>query len=71
MDEDRLVIRPKSAKGEDGHKVFSVRLRDDMMAQLDVLIQETGYCRNELITKLLEYALQRCVVEKNTESKEK
>ena len=64
MEENRLVIRPKNPKGDDGHKVFSVRLKDEMMIQLDKLVSETGYSRNELIAKLLDFALEKCVVEK-------
>lgn len=64
MNDDKLLIKPKRPKGDDGHKVFSVRLKEDMVIQLDVLAADTGYSRNELIMKLLEFALERCEVEK-------
>lgn len=64
MNDDKLLIKPKRPKGDDGHRVFSVRLKEDMVIQLDVLAADTGYSRNELIMKLLQFALERCEVEK-------
>lgn len=64
MAEDNLVIKPKRPKGEDGYRVFSIRVREDIVDKIDLLSSESGRSRNELITILLEYALERCVVEK-------
>jgi len=62
MDNDMLVITPKPLKGEDGFKTFSIRIREDIIMQLDTMSQTTGRSRNELISILLEYALSRCVI---------
>lgn len=64
MEDEKLVITPKRPKGEDGYKVFSVRLKDDIVTQLEQIASETGRSRNELISKLLEFALEKCVVNK-------
>lgn len=64
MSKNRLVITPKKPKGEDGYKIFSVRLRDDLVVQLETLVSETGRSRNELIGTLLEFALEKCVIDK-------
>lgn len=49
-------------KGEDGHKVVSVRMRDETLARLDELSAQTNRSRNELINLLLENALQNVTV---------
>lgn len=71
MKEERLVIKPKRSKGEDGYKVFSIRVREDVVGRIDEIVVQTGHSRNELIGRLLEYALDRCVIEKDTEDCEK
>ncbi len=59
---EKLVIKKKAVKGEDGHKTFSIRIKDETVAQLDVLAQKTNRSRNELISLLLEYALENSEV---------
>lgn len=61
MAEDNLILTPK-LKGEDGHKTFSIRLREETVQKLDALSASTNRSRNELIGLLLDYALDRCVV---------
>lgn len=63
MKNDNLVIKPKKAKGEDGYKVFSIRIREEIVAQIDDISSRTGHSRNELIGTFLAYALDKCVVE--------
>ena len=62
MDE-KLVINKKGIKGEDGHKTFSVRLRDETVAALDDLSKKTNRSRNELINILIEFAIENCEVQ--------
>jgi len=59
---DKLVIRKKSLRGEDGYKTFSIRIKDDIVVSLDSLSQNTNRSRNELINILLEYAIKNCEV---------
>lgn len=63
MKDENLVIKPKKAKGEDGYKVFSIRVKEETVAQIDDISARTGHSRNELISTFLEFALKRCVVE--------
>lgn len=63
MSDDKLIITKKRPKGEDGYKVFSIRLKDDIIIQLESISKKTGRSRNELIGKLLEYALENCVIQ--------
>ena len=60
----KLIVNKKPLKGEDGYKVFSVRIKDDTVERLDRLSAETHRSRNELIGLILEFALDNCVVSK-------
>jgi len=66
---DDLILRPKKFKGEDGYRVFSVRIPEKLVQRLDLLANETNRSRNELIGILLDYALDRCVIEDETENR--
>jgi len=60
--EDKLIIKKKSFKGEDGYKTFSIRIKDETVKKLDGLSESTNRSRNELISILLDYAIERCEV---------
>ena len=64
MGNDDLVIKPKKPKGEDGYRVFSIRVKEEIVAQIDTISMKIGSSRNELIGILLEYAIGHCVIEK-------
>ena len=59
MKREILISRKK---GEDGHKIVSVRMRDETLARLDDLSAQTNRSRNELINLLLAEALQNVTV---------
>lgn len=59
---EKLVIKKKSLKGEDGYKTFSVRLKEDTVCSIDKLSRATNRSRNELINILLDYAINNCEV---------
>lgn len=63
MTNEKLVIKPKKAKGEGGYKVFSIRIKEEIVAQIDDISVRTGHSRNELIGTFLAYALDKCIVE--------
>lgn len=63
FDDDKLVIRPKKYKGNDGYKVFSIRIKEDLVDRLESISAKTGHSRNELIGIFLEYAIQHCKIE--------
>jgi len=60
--EDKLIINKKNLKGEDGYKTFSVRIKEETVAKLNKLSQETNRSRNELINILLDYAIDNSKV---------
>ena len=59
---DKLIIKKKSLKGEDGYKTFSIRIKEETVEKLDTLSKETNRSRNELINILLDYAIENCEV---------
>lgn len=54
--------KQKIIKGEDGYKTFSIRIKDETIAMLDKLAEETNRSRNELINILLDYAIKNSEV---------
>ena len=58
-----MSTKKNTKKGEDGHKVVSVRMKDETIEQLDMLAAETNRSRNELINMLLVAALENVTVE--------
>ena len=56
---DFIDIKKKQLKGEDGTKVSSVRLKDELIEQLDTLSAQSNRSRNELISLLLSDAVKR------------
>ncbi len=59
---EQLKISKKSLKGEDGYKTFSIRIKEETVAELDKLAKESNRSRNELINMLIDYAIQNCEV---------
>ncbi len=57
MKQEIRISKKSTRKGDDGHKVVSVRMKDETMAHLDELSVQTNRSRNELINILLEAAL--------------
>ena len=63
MANDNLILKPKKGKGDDGYRVFSIRVPEETMIRLDELSSKTNRSRNELINTLLDFAMDRCIVE--------
>ena len=59
---DKLIIKKKSIKGEDGYKTFSIRIREETVVRLNELSENTNRSRNELINILLDFAMDNCEV---------
>lgn len=62
MKDEKLVIHPKRAKGEDGYRTFSIRIREELAEQINEVAAQSGHSRNEIISRFLEYALARCTI---------
>ena len=63
MAQQKLIIKSKKAKGEDGHKIFSIRVKEEIVAEIEAIAAKTGHSRNELIGTFLEYALKHYEIE--------
>lgn len=66
MNKEILKITPKKLRGEDGHKTFSIRIKDDIVEKIDNIAKQTNRTRNELIGILLEYAINNCEIEEQS-----
>ena len=61
---EEIRIRKKSVKrGDDGYKIVSVRMKDELLEKLDKLSADTNRSRNELINLLLDAAVDIVKVE--------
>ena len=63
MARNDLILHPKKYKGEDGYRVFSVRVKENTVQRLEALSAQTNRSRNELINILLDFAIDRCIIE--------
>ena len=59
---NKLLIT-KKPKGDDGHKTFSIRIKDETVERLDDIAMKTNRSRNDLINMLLDYAMDYCEIE--------
>ena len=55
-----LVIKKR---GEDGNKVISLRIKEDLLAEIDRIALETHYSRNELINIMLSHSVENIKIE--------
>ena len=59
MNDKPLVIKKR---GEDGTRVISVRIRQEILDSLSELAKECNYSRNELINIILEYGVNHAEI---------
>ena len=55
MNNNSLKIKKR---GEDGNKIISVRIKEDILKELDKIAKESNYSRNELINLILQYGVE-------------
>ena len=61
---EEIKIKKKVAKrGDDGYKIVSVRMKDELIEKLDKLSTDTNRSRNELINILLNAAVDIVKIE--------
>ena len=63
MVQEIKIQKKNPKKGDDGYKIVSVRMREELLRQLDLLSTKSNRSRNELINILLESALKITRVE--------
>ena len=61
---EEIKIKKKVAKrGDDGYKIVSVRMKDELIDKLDRLSADTNRSRNELINLLLQASVDIVKIE--------
>ncbi len=50
-------------KGDDGHRMISVRIREELLQKLDDIAKDTNYSRNELINLILQHGVETVEIE--------
>jgi metal-responsive CopG/Arc/MetJ family transcriptional regulator len=55
-----LIIK---RRGEDGHKMITIRIREDTLLKLDKISAEINCSRNELINTMINYGIENIVIE--------
>ena len=61
---DKITIKKRSPlRGEDGNKVISIRIKEELLARIDALAEESNRSRNEVINLLLRDAVTRAEIE--------
>lgn len=53
----KLVIKKRELRGDDGYKIFSIRIKEETSKKLDALSQETNRSLNELINIMLDWSI--------------
>jgi len=62
MKEIRITKKSRE-RGDDGHKIISLRIRQDTLEKIEDMANRADRSRNELINILLSAALENAVVE--------
>ncbi|MBQ6873682.1 MAG: CopG family transcriptional regulator [Clostridia bacterium] len=60
MNNEPLKIKKR---GEDGHRLITVRIREETLSELDKIASESNYSRNELINIILKHGVENIVIE--------
>jgi len=63
MSESITIKKKSERRGDDGHKVVSVRMTEELLARLDELALKSNRSRNEIINLLLESAVDIVKIE--------
>ena len=56
MEKEIKITKKAPRRGDDGYKIVSVRMKEEMLERLDRLAAQTNRSRNELINRLLDAA---------------
>lgn len=60
MGKEPLVIKKR---GEDGNKIITVRIKEDILKELDRIAGESNYSRNEIINIILDYGVHNMEIQ--------
>lgn len=60
MAKESLVIKKR---GEDGNRIITVRIKEEILSELDRISNESNHSRNELINIILEYGVKNIEIQ--------
>ena len=60
LNEEPLKIKKKH---DDGYRVISIRIREEILSELDRLANASNRSRNEIINIILEHGIQNIEIE--------
>jgi metal-responsive CopG/Arc/MetJ family transcriptional regulator len=60
MSKDTIIIKKR---GEDGSKIITVRIKEDILKALDNFAAESNYSRNELINIILRHGINNIEIQ--------
>ena len=63
MEKEIKITKKAPRRGDDGYKIVSVRMKEEMLERLDRLAAQTNRSRNEMINLLLDSAMEIVKVE--------
>lgn len=63
MEREIRITKKTPRKGDDGYKIVSVRMKEELLEKLEGLSGKTNRSRNELINLLLESAIEIVTIE--------
>lgn len=63
MEKEIKITKKAPRRGDDGYRIVSVRMKEEMLERLDRLAAQTNRSRNELINLLLDSAMEIVKVE--------
>lgn len=58
MSNQITISTKRKEKGDQGHKIISVRMREELLEQIDGISAKTNRSRNEIINMLLKEAVE-------------
>lgn len=62
MDDPIIIERKTKKKGDDGYKIVSLRIKEEVLVQLDELAKQSERSRNDVINRILVDGVKRAVV---------
>lgn len=65
---EKLYIPTKKGPGDHINKVLSIRIREELANEIDLIAEKTNRSRNELIGILLEYAVKNIELDADRKS---
>lgn len=63
MSKKLKITKRSNIKGDDGYKVFSIRIKEDVVGKLDDISAKTNRSRNDIINMMIEFAIENCEID--------